>query len=522
MTDSRPTADSLGDELSSLLHLGAHGLPEALAGRPALVCSDGVVSYDELYAGARRAAAAIAAAGIGAGEIVALWLTNRRELVELYLGCFMAGAVAMPLFPPMNEHEVRELLEHGKPSLLVTERKLWSTGAGGEAQQLPVPDVWTVDGPEQGPGDYRSLTSEALPWTGPAIPIDSEAPATLAYTSGTTGEPKGAVHLRRHHAAGLRHQRELVGHTPDDTALVFLSICHTFGLLGALLPAMSAGATVVLQDGFDPRSAADALIRHRVTLMYGLPAMYTMVLEAMAEHPDRHADTLRNAMIAGDSAGVTLHQRFAAEMGLLLQEGYALTETMMVSANPVDRAKVLGSVGRALPGVEVRIRAEDGTGCAPGVVGEIEVRGDTVMSHYHRNEEATEAAFVDGWLRTGDLGYLDEEGHLWFAGRLKQIIVVGGENISPREVEMTLRRHTDVLEAAVVGVPDAVTGRRLVAFVQLRPESSATAAVLDTFVRRYVTGFKVPARIEVRTSLPTGAVGKIDVQALEIEAAASS
>ena len=407
------------DDLSVLLHLDRAELPPDLALRTALSCGDAEVSYGDLYSAARGAAAALASSGIDSGDVVALWLTNRPELVELYLGCFPLGAVAMPLFPPMNEHEVRELLGHAEPTLLVTEATVMANCEPG------------------------------------------------AYTSGTTGIPKG----RRTPAPSP------CGGDPQPT-----------GARGAHPQRPGPGVPVDRPH-----------LRH-------------------ARGPDRHADALRNAMIAGDSAPKDLHRRFALRMGLVLQEGYALTETMMVAANPTDRAKVVGSLGQPLPGMSVRIRTAAGVTNEPGISGEIEVRGDTVLSHYYRNEEATQAALVDGWLRTGDLGSLDADGRLWFQGRVKAIIVVGGENIAPAEVAAAFCRHPDVVEAAVVGTHDDTTGQRLVAFVAVRSESGTTAAAVEEFVRGSLTGFKVPGRIELRDSLPKAATGKIDYEALESEA----
>ncbi|MCB0916140.1 MAG: acyl--CoA ligase [Actinobacteria bacterium] len=477
-----------------------------------------MIHYGSLYQKVWRAAAALHAQGIRPGDRVALWMTNRPELVECYLGCFLAGAVIMPVFNKMTEHELRPLLAHSSPTLLISELQLLGTI---ESATPLAPAVWSVDGAASGvthPSgeilDYQSLMEVARPEQFSPPHLTDEAAASLMYTSGTTGEPKGAVHLRRNHAANIANQHALVRQDHSDEVLVFLSVCHTFGFLRALLPALSAGSTVVLLRQFEPAAAVEALAAHPITLMYGLPEMYVLLLDELEHHPHLHVGSLRNAMIAGDAVPLALHQRFGMRMGLLLQEEYAMTETMMIAANPVGRAKVIGSLGRVLPGMAVRIRESEGTPASPGEIGEIEVRGNTALSHYFRNEAANAEAFDDGWLRTGDLGSLDDQGNLWFRGRIKQIIVHGGENIAPAEVEAAFHRHPEVLEVAVIGVPDATSGQRLVAYVATTAKSTVNAEVLSAFVRDYIADFKVPSEILLLSELPTGETGKIDHAAL--------
>lgn len=504
-------------DLAQLLHLDSRQLPHDLAPRPALLFQDLTITYETLYSNAWRAAAALQRQGVRPGDRVALWMTNRPELVESYLACFLTGAVIMPLFNHMTEHEMRPMLEQSQPRLLIGESSLLHTVDG--AHPL-APTVWIVDPPTAGdtaptPGaeSYQAHRDAVSVSEFVAPVLADDAPASLMYTSGTTGPPKGALHLRRNHAANIDNQRSLVGHNEHDEVLIFLPMCHTFGFLRALMPALSAGSKVVVLPQFEAGAAVAALTEHPITLMYGLPEMYTLLLNEIDKQPDLHVSGLRNAMIAGDAVPLALHQRFGMRMGLLLQEEYAMTETMMIAANPVGRAKVIGSMGKVLPGMEVRISTE-GSAAEPDQIGEIEVRGNTVLSHYFDNSTANSEAFDDGWLRTGDLGALDAQGNLWFRGRIKQIIVRGGKNIAPAEVEAAFYRHPDVLSVAVVGVPDATSGQRLVAYVATTEGATVTAEELILFAKRYISAFKIPSEVIMLPELPTGKTGKIDHDAL--------
>jgi long-chain acyl-CoA synthetase len=339
---------------------------------------------------------------------------------------------------------------------------------------------------------------------------DPAQPAVILYTSGTTARPKGVTHT---HRTLFETTRLLTPDPirPDDTLLAITQLMHASGLNCVLLPALHLGATAVLLRTFDPGVALDLIQRFRCTFTLALPAMLQSVVEEQARRP-RDLSSLRTVVAGGDTVPVALQQRFLGLVGVAVLEGYGMTESVPITLNP--SAAITGSIGLALGEVSIRLVDLDGRDVGAGETGEILVRSPANCAGYWNDSAATARLFHDGWLRTGDLASRDNEGYFWFKGRLKQLIIRGGSNISPQEVEEALYRHPAVLEAGVVGAPHPVYGAVPVGFVVLRAGHSLTEDNLLAHARELLADYKVPQRILFVAELPKGLTGKVDRRSL--------
>lgn len=455
----------------------------------------------------RTAARHLQDLGIGPGDVVALKLTNRVEFVLLLFAAWRLGATITPVNPSMTDIEVARQLKDSGARLLV-----------GEDGEAAVPDGTAV------------LAVGELHDDGPAEPDETPLPdpsalALLIYTSGTTGVPKGVMldHANIDAMADMGRQALEVG--PTDRCLLILPLFHVNGIVVSTLVPLLAGASITIADRFNPQTFFDVVERERPTFFSAVPTIYSM-LAALPDQVRPDTSSLRFGVCGAAPASAELLTRFEARYGFPLVEGYGLSEgTCGSTINPVAGPRRAGTVGLPFPGQEIRIIDAEGSDVPPGQDGEVVVRGPNVMRGYLGRPEETAKVIVDGWLHTGDVGRLDADGYLTLVGRSKDMIIRGGENIYPKEIEDVLVADPSVLEAAVIGVPDEKWGEVVVAYVQPRPGSTVDPSALQSLCARSLTGFKRPTAFFVVDAIAKNAVGKIDkvsLRASHAKAAARS
>jgi long-chain acyl-CoA synthetase len=344
----------------------------------------------------------------------------------------------------------------------------------------------------------------------PGVP--GSYPAAILYTSGTTARPKGVTHSHD----SLRQcaiATNALGFSEDDVSLNFVPLAHASGLMVMLIPAIMLGAETALVRAFEPTEVLRTLARRRCTATFGLPAMLQALCREQSENPV-DVSSLRMCGAGGDSVSVSLQREFNEIFGVVIQEGIGMTELVPTCCNRPDRVRQ-GSVGEPADGIAVRILHESGDEVAPGEIGEMVVRGAAIMLGYWNNQEATSSTIRDGWLYTGDLARKDEHGYIWFAGRKKEVIIRGGSNVSPQEVEEILLKHPAVFQSGVVGMPDPELGESVVAFVSLRDGAACGESELIEFSREYLSEHKVPGVVHFIDVLPLGPTGKVSRRTLK-------
>jgi HIP---CoA ligase len=506
---------------------------DRFGGQLAVVDGDTRLSYAELYERARTFGAALVASGIEPGDRVSIWAFNCAEWIVAVLGVFQAGAVLVPVNTRFKGVEAAEILRRSGARLLVTVTDFLGTDyvAMLEDAGIDLPDLAAVV-VARGPSSARSeswtdflgrATDEA------GVEVDRRAaglgpddPSDILFTSGTTGVPKGVVQT---HGRTLRVATDWVAMTglaAGDRYLMVNPYFHMFGLKAGILASVAAGATMLPESVFDVDRALARVADEAVTVLPGAPALYQAVLD----HPDRDRydlSSLRVAVTGAADIPVELIRRVDEELPFsVVITGYGLTEGGTASAtSPDDDVETIATtVGRPRPGFEVRISDGDGGEVAAGEPGEILLRGGSIMSHYLDDPEATAAALsTDGWLRTGDLGVIDDGGCLRIVGRAKDMFIVGGFNAYPAEIENALARHPDIQQAAVIGVPDHRLGEVGMAFVVLRPGATVGASDIVSWSREQMANYKVPREVEILDELPLNATGKVMKETLRERAA---
>ncbi|MER5544275.1 long-chain-fatty-acid--CoA ligase [Streptomyces sp. NPDC002586] len=469
---------------------------------PALRLGTATTTYAELDRLSAQAAALLRTEGLRTGDRVALMLPNVPEFVVLYYAVLRAGGIVVPMNPLLKERETAYHLRDSGAVLLFEWHRAPGEGAAGAAaagvRHLAVePAAFTVE----------------LACLEPQFQVTAAAGddiAVLLYTSGTTGRPKGAALTH----AGLRHNTEVnvtevQRLTSDDVIVGCLPLFHIFGQTCTMNVAVYSGASLTLVPRFEPGAVLDAIARDRATVFEGVPTMYA----ALLQHPgaaDTDVSSLRMCISGGASLPVEILHGFERRFGCMVLEGFGMSETSpVVSFNHPDRPRKPGSVGTPIRDVEVRLLDDNGRDVAPGEVGELAVRGPNLMKGYWHRPEETAATVPDGWLRTGDMARRDEDGYLYIVDRKKDLIIRGGYNVYPREIEEVLHEHPAVALAAVLGVPDERLGEEVAAAVVLRPGAEADTEELREFVRDRVAAYKYPRRLWLTDALPMGPSGKI-------------
>lgn len=478
--------------MDKVLHHHAERQPS----KAAVLTTERGITYGELDASVTCLARHFLDRGLRPGDRVAVHWSNSIETVQLLLAVFRAGLVAVPVNTRLKAPEIAHMFEHSLTRICFSEPAL--AAVAEEARRRGCPEV---------------ISQLPALKTGPRpLPeIEPTQPAVILYTSGTTARPKGVTHTHRSlFETALLYASVPI--SPDDTALPITQLTHASGL-NHLLAGLHQGATVVLLRTFDPATALDLIERFRCTEIWGLPALLQFVVEEQARRP-RDLSSMRSAGAGGDTVPAALQRHFQERFAIQLREGYGLTEINPVTFNPLADVRI-GSIGPAAPGVSIRLVDLHGHDVAAGETGEILVRSPASCVGYWNDPAATTCLFDDGWLRTGDLASCDDNGYYWFKGRLKQLIIRGGSNISPQEVEEALHQHPAVLEAGVIGAPDSVNGEIVVAFVALREGRQATPEELQQFARERLADYKVPERILYLGEMPKGPTGKVQRRALK-------
>ncbi len=478
---------------------------------PAIVFGDETLSYARLMSLVEDTARHLRGFGLGQGSVFAAYSPNRPELMLCYYAAARIGAVFVPVNPNLTPAEVAYTFQHSGAALLLCDQSV----AAVAAEAVPDGRVIPLD-------VLREPTPDLDPL--PVVDVRPEDRFLIIYTSGTTGTPKAIVLDHAAQTAAPRALAEMWGLGASDITLVALPLGYLYGLSTAAAVGLQSGGTVVILPRFHPRDVLEAFVAHRVTVFHGVPTMFSMMLD-YCEQRDLTYDLghVRVMVCAGAPLAAETRQRFSARFGTDLQNYYAMTESTPVFGRLANDPRPLpeGAVGKAAPGLKVRIVRPDGTDCAPGEEGEILVRAAATMQGYLNAPEQTASAFVGDLFRTGDLGRRDADGNYFITGRIKDIIIRGGANISPAEVEEALASHPAVQDVAVVGCPDRIFGEVPVAFVVLRAGSSVSAEMLEAHAARVLSDFKVPRRYLFETSLPIGKTGKIDKAALARRLAAA-
>jgi long-chain acyl-CoA synthetase len=483
----------------------------------AIICGDFQMTYGQLEAASNRLANALVTLGLGRGQKVLLMLPNIPQFVIAYYGILKAGGVVVPVNVLYKARELEFLLSDSESVALIVCTEFLSEAAESmrnvkSCRHLIVAPVPRPPAPVAGTTIHRldELLAAAAP-DFDLVQTEADETAVIVYTSGTTGKPKGAELTHFGQFFQCRVLPDLVPDMarPDDVALVALPLFHAFGQTCVMSTAVGMGTTLSLMPRYEPGPAMQQLQRDRVTLFAGVPTMYVQMLH----HPDRKKydlSHLRRCVSGGAPIALETLETWKREYGFDISEGYGLTETCPIATMSIGIKPRYGSCGKAIWGVDVKIADPSGQTLPPGKEGEVLIRGVNLMKGYYKNPAATAEALKDGWLHTGDIGKMDDDGYLYIVGRIKDMIIRGGFNVYPREIEELLYEHPAVQECAVVGVPHAELGEEVKAVVHLKPNCTATPEELRNYCKERVAAVKYPRLVEIRAEpLPKGPTGKI-------------
>lgn len=487
--------------------------PDRLAIRDTL--TGRATSYAAWYAQAAQTANYLRALGVGLGDRVAVYATNSMAYLDIWMACGTIGAILQNLNWRLTPGELQHLVADTQASVLV-----YSTEFVEAVNQLRagLPGVrhWVALGKPADPADRPFAERESLPTTlsAPRPDLHPDHPWVICYTGGTTGLPKGAILSHGNMTWNAINTVMSWGLDQNDVAILNSPLFHTGGLNVFTLPLIHCGGASILCNSFNADQTFDLIASGEVTLFFGVPTMF-LVLQQHPRWAAADFSRLKLVISGGAPCPMPIFERFWAK-GVDFKTGYGLTEagpnTFWLPAADVRRKP--GAVGFPLLHVDVRVTRADGAQCDPGEPGELLIRGPHVTPGYWNNPEATDAAIIDGWLHTGDLAVRDAEGYHTIVGRLKDMIISGGENIYPAEVESVLYRHPAIKEAALIGVPDEHWGEVGRAIVVTEPGQALSAEELLAFLREHLARYKVPKSVVFVDALPKTGAGKIDKKVL--------
>jgi long-chain acyl-CoA synthetase len=503
-------------------------LRESALARPqktALILDQLQLTYAQLEVATNQVAGSLRAAGLKPGDRVGVMLPNVPQFPIAYYAVLKAGGVVVPMNVLLRAAEVEFYLRDSEARLLVAWEDFAGEAMKGAAAMSGV-TTYVASRPGGAPPHGARSFSDLMQGS-PRFemePTSAEDTAVILYTSGTTGKPKGAElsHLNLFMCSEVGATR-LVSYEESDVAMAVLPLFHSFGQSSVMNTSFYAGGTITLVPRFDPARVLEVMERDRVTIFAGVPTMYFGLLH----HPDRagrDTSSLRVCVSGGAAMPGEVMTAFEKAFGVTVLEGYGLSETSpTASFNRSQQERRFLSVGKPIWGVEMKIFDDDDREMPSGRdnVGEIVIRGHNVMKGYFKNPEATAEAMRGGWFHSGDMGYLDQDGYFFIVDRKKELIIRGGFNVYPREVEEVLYAHPAVAAAAVIGVPDERLGEEVGAVVQIKPGEAATADELIDFCKERIAAYKCPRSVRFVDQLPMGPTGKILKKELKASLAAA-
>lgn len=505
--------------LASLLEESVKSFPE----KTAIVFAESRFSYAQINAAANQIANGLHAAGIRQGDKVALSCPNLPYFPMVYYGILKAGAVVVPLNVLFKSREIAYHLQDSDAKAYfcfqgTAELPMAQDGKAGYDQVDACEHLWIITADPAAPSPVEGVPTLGALMQGqpPACDTVQTMPddtAVILYTSGTTGQPKGAELSHANILINAFVVRDLFESRPEDIQLVVLPLFHSFGQTVQLNAGFLGSNTLVLIPRFDPDAVLAALAKESATIFCGVPTMYW----ALLHHPDaaKHdlakiARTLRLGVSGGAAMPVEIMRAFEEKFSVNILEGYGLSETSPVATfSRLDKPKKPGSIGLPIWGIDVKIVDKNDREVPTGEVGEIVMRGHNIMKGYYKRAEDTAKAMRNNWFHSGDLAKMDEDGYIFIVDRVKDMIIRGGFNVYPREIEEVLLQHPEVSLAAVIGVPDEESGEEVKAFIVPKPGSNVTPEEIIAWSKKEMAAYKYPRIVEIRESLPMTATGKI-------------
>jgi malonyl-CoA/methylmalonyl-CoA synthetase len=463
------------------------------------------LTFGDIDRRATLMARTLAARGLVAGDRLAVYLPNRLEVIDLFLACTRLGVIVVPTNVLYRERELGHMLTDAAPRAIV---------AAGAVPADTNTDVWSVDDLA---AEAESASSDPIA----RAALTGDSPAALVYTSGTTGLAKGAIVTHGNLAQNARTLIEAWRITEDDRLWLALPLFHVHGLGNGIHCWLASGLRMRLLERFEHQTAAADLLDFAPTLFFGVPTMYVRLLETDPEMALTIGRTMRLFVSGSAPLPAQVLEAFRDRFGHTILERYGMTETLMTLSNPLDAERRPGTVGLPLPGVQVRLLTPEGRPAQDDELGELYVSSGTVCAGYWRRPDAWTASLQDGFFRTGDLATRSSDGYFTLHGRRGDLIISGGFNIYPREIEEVLLEHPSIAEAAVVGAPDAVRGEVPVAFIVVRTPHDGSAPSLDALAleahcRNRLASFKAPRAFIPVEALPRTALGKIQKHLLDL------
>ena len=478
-----------------------------LPNKPALHFRGSSINYRDLLDSVYSHAAGLKEHGVKNGTKVALMMTNRPEYIISYFAVLANGGTVVPINPTFKEKETSYIINDSESELLIMEELTRPVIEKAKSEFKYIREIFYYGTEENSPFmEWHGLSSKSK--ISHAVPLPSDSVAQIIYTSGTTGHPKGAMITHDNLnwmsiTAAVTNQL-----SSQDRVLCVLPLFHAYAKLQGFLSPIAHGAAIYLEERFHPVDTLEKLANEKITIFLGVPTMYALFLRnpKINEHDFSH---LRIAGCGGASLPAEILQKANQSLGVDIGEGYGLTEsTVMLMTTPRDLPKKMKSVGIPLPGVELKIVDPEGKETAPHQVGEVIFRGPNMMKGYYKKPDETENTIKDGWLYTGDLAYYDEEGYHFIVDRKKDMIIRGGFNIYPRELEEVLYEHPGILECSVIGRPDEIFGEKTVAYIN-KKSPDLTEEEVKAYCAGKLAEYKVPDHVCFIDEIPKSGTGKI-------------
>jgi long-chain acyl-CoA synthetase len=492
----RRAVDRAGS-LADLIVEVADAAPET----EAVVAGDHRLSFAELVSEALGFAGRLVASGLEPGERVGLYAANSAEYLVIAVGTWMAGGVLATVYPDFGPSELEYALGNAAPRILVADLGRRSAAEAATRATGVTCEVWPTD-----------ALGDAPPLARP-VEVDTRAPGLICYTSGSTARPKPVTHSHGGVADGVRAYAEVWHLGARDRTLVCLPLAWLYGLTTAAMTTLIAGGTVVVLPRYNPVAVMDALRREQVTFFPGVTTMFSKLVRYIGEEaPDAETRSLRLCVSGGEPRNESAFAHWRELTGCSVHDTYCASECWpVVTYDPVAEPEpVAGSAGIVVPGARMRVVDKSGADAPPGEIGVGLWRAPALMLGYWNEPELTATALTeDGWYRSGDFVRVDSDGHVYVMGRASDLIIRGGSNVSPAEVESVLGRHPDIVEAAVIGIPDPIYGQQVAAAVVVAPGGRFDPDLFAAFCAAELAGYKIPTVFREFTALPRGATGKV-------------